>query len=238
MDLVLAVLAVVTGATLQRSSGLGFALVSGPFLVLVLSPYEGVALANLLSLVTCCLVLAGTWRSVDVRAAALLSAGVVLAIAPGAVLVRVLPDPALLVVVGGLATVAAVLVAAGRPIPGLARPPGAVAAGFAAGFSNVTAGIGGPALAVHGASSRQPHSRFVPTVQAVGIVMNTLSLVAKQDAVLPVPLVLTCVGAVVAGTLIGRWTAGLVSERATRTAVLALAVCGGLASVAKGLLTA
>jgi uncharacterized membrane protein YfcA len=237
VELVLAVLAVVTGATLQRSTGLGFTLVSGPFLVLVLSPYEGVALANLLALVTCCLVLAGTWRSVDVRAAALLGAGVALAIVPGAVLVRVLPDPALLVVVGSIATVAAVLVAAGRPIPALARPAGGIAAGFTAGFSNVTAGIGGPALAVYGASTGQPRSRFVPTVQVVGIVMNTLSLVAKHDAQLPAPLVLTCVGAVVAGTLIGRWTAGLVSERAARTAVLTLAICGGLASLTKGLLT-
>lgn len=65
MELVLAVVAVVTGVILQRSTGLGFTLVSGPFLVLVLSPYEGVALANLLSLVTCCVA-----RFVDSRKAA------------------------------------------------------------------------------------------------------------------------------------------------------------------------
>jgi uncharacterized membrane protein YfcA len=237
VELVLAVVAVVTGATLQRSTGLGFALVSGPFLVLVLSPYEGVALANLLSLVTCCLVLAATWRTVDVRAAAMLSAGVALAIAPGAALARALPDPLLLVVVGGLATAAATLIAAGRRVPGLARPFGSVVAGFASGFSNVTAGVGGPALAVYGASTHHPRTSFVPTVQVVGIVTNALSLIAKHDAHLPGRLVLSCVAAVLAGTLIGRWTAGLVSERAGRAGVLALAITGGLVSVVKGVLT-
>jgi hypothetical protein len=234
--LALAVAAVVTGATLQRSTGLGFALVSGPFLVLVLSPYEGVALANLLSLITACLVLAATWRTVDLRTAAMLSVGVSLAIAPGAALARALPDPALLVV-GGIATAAAVLVAAGGRIPGLARPAGSVAAGFASGFSNVTAGVGGPALAVYGASTRQPRTSFVPTVQVVSIVTNALSLVAKHDAHLPGRLVLSCVAAVLAGTLAGRWTSRLVSERVGRILVLALAVAGGLISVIKGVLT-
>lgn len=237
MELALAVAAVVTGATLQRSTGLGFALVSGPFLVLVLSPYEGVALANLLSLVTACLVLAATWRTVDLRTAAMLSAGVALAIAPGAALARALPDPAMLVVVGGLATATAVLVAAGGRIPGLARPAGSLAAGFASGFSNVTAGVGGPALAVYGASTEHPRTSFVPTVQVVGIVTNALSLVAKHDAHLPGRLVLGCVAAVLAGTLVGRWTSGLVSERAGRVLVLVLAVAGGLVSVVKGILT-
>lgn len=237
MELVLAVVAVVTGAILQRSTGLGFALVSGPFLVLVLSPYEGVALANLLSLVVCCLVLGSTWRTLDLRTAAMLSVGVALAIVPGAALARALPDPAMLVVVGGLATVAALFVAAGRRIPGLARPSGSVAAGFVSGFSNVTAGVGGPALAVYSASTDHPRSSFIPTVQVVGIVTNVLSLVAKHDAHLPLPLVLSCVAAVLAGTLIGRWTADLVSERAGRAGVLALAVAGGVVSVVKGVVT-
>jgi uncharacterized protein len=234
---VVAVVAVVVGAILQRSTGLGFALVSGPFLVVVLSPYEGVALANLLSLVTCCLVLGSTWRSVDLRTAAMLSAGVALAIAPGAALARQLPDPALLVVVGGLAAAAALLVAAGRRIPGLARPSGSLVAGFVSGFSNVTAGVGGPALAVYSASTDHPRRSFIPTVQVVGIVTNVLSLVAKHDAHLPVELVLSCVAGVLAGALIGSWTAHLVSERAGRAGVLTLAVAGGLVSVAKGVLT-
>ncbi len=236
MELTLAVVAVVAGAILQRSTGLGFALVSSPLLVLLLGPYEGVALANLLSLVTSCLVLAATWRTVDVRAAAMLSVGALAAIVPGAALARALPDPVLFVVVGGLAAGAAALVAAGCRIPGLTRPSGSVVAGFASGFSNVTAGVGGPALAVYGASTRLSSAGFVPTVQVVGIVSNVLSLAVKHDAHLPGRLVLSCVVAVLAGTLLGRWIAGLLSDRAGRAIVLALAITGGLLSVVKGLL--
>ncbi|GAA5140586.1 TSUP family transporter [Pseudonocardia adelaidensis] len=236
MELVLAVGAVVVGAVLQRSTGLGFALVSGPLLVLVLGPYEGVALANLLSLLTSSLVLAATWRTVEVRAAAMLSAGAVVAIVPGAALARALPDPVLLVVVGGLAAGAAGLVAAGCRFPGLVRPSGSLVAGFVSGFSNVTAGVGGPALAVYGASTRLPAAGFVPTVQVVGIVTNALSLAVKHDAHLPGGLVLGCVVAVLAGTLGGRWIAGLLGERAGRSVVLSLAIAGGALSVLKGML--
>lgn len=237
MELILTVVAVVAGATLQRCTGLGFALVSGPFLVLVLGPYEGVALANLLSLVTSCLVLVATWRTVRVRTAAMLSAGVAVAVVPGATLARALPDAVLLMVVGGLAAGTAVLVAAGCRVPGSTRPAGSIVAGFVSGFSNVTAGVGGPALAVYGASAGLPRAGFVPTVQVVGIVTNALSLAVKHDAHLPGRLALCCTAAVLAGTLAGRWTARLVTERAGRAAVLALAITGGLLSVVKGLLT-
>ena len=233
----MAAVAVVTGATLQRSTGLGFTLVSGPFLVLVLSPYEGVALANLLSLVTCCIVLAATYRRVELRSAGWLIAGVAISIVPGAMLVRALPAPALLVVVGALATLAAGVVAVGRPITALSRPSGPVVAGFASGFSNVTAGVGGPALAVYGASTNWSRQTFVPTVQLVLIVTNGLSLVAKHDARLPMSVVASCLAAVLVGAVAGRYTAALISERWGRATVLTLAIVGGLASVAKGIAT-
>lgn len=236
-ELILAVVAVLTGAVLQRSTGLGFTLVCGPFLVLVLSPYDGVALANLLSLQANVLVLAATFRSVDLRSVAMLSAGVLAAILPGAAVARALPDPALLVLVGALATLAAGVVAAGRTIPGLRGPLGGLAAGLVSGFSNVTAGVGGPALAVYGASARVPRVRFVPTVQVVGIVTNASSLLAKRDAHLPGELVLACVTTVLVGIVIGRWASRYIGESAGRVTVLGLAIVGGLASVVKGVLT-
>ena len=141
-----------------------------------------------------------------------------------------------MVVVGGLAAGAAALVAAGCRFPGLARPSGSLVAGFASGFSNVTAGVGGPALAVYGASTRLPSAGFVPTVQVVGIVTNALSFAVKRDAHLPAGLVVGCVVAVLVGTLLGRWVARLLGERVGRVVVLSLAIAGGLVSVAKGVL--
>ena len=175
-------------------------------------------------------------RTVDVRAAAMLSVGALAAIVPGAALARPLPDPVLFVVVGGVCGGGGRTRPVGCRIPGLTRPSGSVVAGFASGFSNVTAGVGGPVLAVYGASTRLSSAGFVPTVQVVGIVSNVLSLAVKHDAHLPGRLVLSCVVAVLAGTLLGRWIAGLLSDRAGRAIVLALAITGGLLSVVKGLL--
>lgn len=236
MDLALVLVAVVTGSLLQRSTGLGFALVSAPFLVLLMPPFEGIALANLLSLLTGCLVLAATYRDVDLRLAGWLLAGAVVAIAPGAALARSLPPSALLVLVGGLTTVATMAVVVGRPIVVLRRRYGPLLAGCVSGFSNVTAGVGGPALAVYGASTGLRRERFVPTVQVVGIVTNGLSLLAKHDADLEVGVVLGCVAAVLVGTLVGRGVSRIMGERTGRAIVLGLALVGGLFSVLKGLL--
>jgi hypothetical protein len=49
-DLLFLPLGVVAGALTQRVTGVGFALVCAPLLVLIAGPFEGVVLANLLSL--------------------------------------------------------------------------------------------------------------------------------------------------------------------------------------------
>lgn len=237
MTLALVVIAVVTGAILQRSTGLGFTLVSGPFLVLVLSPYDGVALANALSLVACCLVLAVTFRDLDLKRAIWLSAGAVLAVPIGAAVARSLAPSSLLVLVGATATAAVLVVVAGRPLAFLAHRSGPWMAGFASGFGNVTAGVGGPALAVYSASTQWSRHSFVPTVQFVGIVTNAVSLVAKRDAHLPLGLVAGCVAAVLAGSFAGHHLSAVLSERAGRFIVLGLAGAGGVMSIAKGVFT-
>ena len=121
----------------------------------------------------------------------------------------------MLVVVGGLATVAALFVAAGRRVPGLARPSGSAAAGFVSGFSNVTAGASGPAPAVWSASTDHPRSSFIPPCRSSASLATSCPSSRNTTR--------TC-----------RWTADLVSERVGRAGVLTLAVAGGLVSVVKG----
>ena len=80
---VLAVSAVALGATVQRATGLGFALVAAPFLVVLLGPLSGVTLANLLSAAVNLVVLAVTARALNGRLAGQMIAGVVLALPLG-----------------------------------------------------------------------------------------------------------------------------------------------------------
>jgi uncharacterized protein len=61
-------LTILIGALAQSVSGIGFVLVSGPALVALLGPTEGVALALLLSSFVSISVLVRDWRAVGQRA--------------------------------------------------------------------------------------------------------------------------------------------------------------------------
>ena len=77
--------AVAVGAATQRVTGLGFSLVSAPFLVLLLGPFAGVLVANVLGVAVSSLVLAQLWRDVDLRRALLLTVPALVAGFVGAV---------------------------------------------------------------------------------------------------------------------------------------------------------
>ncbi|HSK61285.1 MAG TPA: hypothetical protein VK935_19765, partial [Actinomycetospora sp.] len=125
---------VLLGAVTQRATGLGLALVGAPFLVAVLGARDGVSFGNALQVVLCFVVLLRTRRDVDLRAAALLLAGAVVAVPLGAVVVGALPEGPLLVVVGLLAAAAVVLSLVPRLAGRLGGPGAGLGAGALAGF--------------------------------------------------------------------------------------------------------
>lgn len=226
---------VFVGAALQRTTGLGFALVCGPVLVLLLNPFDGIVLANVLSACVAAIVLLGTWRGADRRLALSLGLGVLLGVPLGAVVVHRLPQTTLLVLVGAITSVAVGLAFRRRPLWVLAHRGGPVVAGAVSGFSNATAGVGGPALAVYGTSQAVPIGTFVPTVQAVGLFTNLLSLVAKHEFHLPWQFVAVAGAVVFMGVAAGNVLARRIKPSTARVLVLGLALVGGLGAVAKGL---
>ena len=227
--------AVLLGAATQRATGLGFALVASPFLVLLTGPAVGVSLSNALSATLCALVLARTWRQTLWRQVAALAVPALLVIPLGVVVVRTLPEGPLLVAVGTLSVAAVALVSVGRR---RALPTGrgsAVVAGALAGFLNVVAGVGGPMVTAYAVSRRWPLPVFIPTAQATLLVLNVASLVGKGLPSLG-PAVWTASGlALLAGLGAGE----LVSRRLTAARglqlVIGVALAGGVATVARGL---
>lgn len=231
----LALVSVFVGAALQRTTGLGFALVCGPVLVLVLNPFDGIVLANLLSACVSTVVLLSTWRGIDGRMAVGMAAGVVLGVPVGAWLVGRMAQAPLLVLVGAITSVAVALAFRTRPMWVLAHRGGPMVAGTVSGFSNVTAGVGGPALAVYGSSQSVPLATFVPTVQVVGLFTNVLSLAAKHEFHLPWQLALSAVLVLFAGVGLGAVLGPRIPPARARVLVLVLALVGGLGAVVKGL---
>lgn len=235
-ELVLVGVAVLVGAGTQRLTGLGFALVSAPFLVLLLGPFTGVLLANALSLATNVVVLGQTWRAVEVRKALLLAVPAVAAVVPGAWVARSLPAPVLALTAGGLVLVALVAVLASERARVLRGTPGAVVAGAASGFMNVTAGVGGPAISLYGLSTGWPHAPFVATVQLYFVVLNGASIVAKGWPVLAPAVWVVALGALAVGAAAGHRLTRHVQPGPARLLVAGVALLGSAATVVKALL--
>lgn len=235
ISIALLALAVFVGAATQRLTGLGFALVAAPMLVLVAGPYQGVLLSNALSLVTNVVLAVVLRRDIDVRRAVLLALPA-LALVPVGAWVATRMSPAVLsVTIGGL-VVAALLAVVGAP--GLRVRAGrgaAISAGAASGFMNVTAGVGGPALSLYAIATRWHGAGFVASAQLYFALLNTGSLIAKGGLPqLGAAALIACAGALVIGALSGHLLAPHVAPARVRQAIIVLAFAGAAATVVRG----
>ncbi|MFJ9631482.1 TSUP family transporter [Streptomyces sp. NPDC101175] len=174
-DILLAAI-VLLGSSVQWLTGMGFALVAVPALVLLLGPAQGVVLANCAAGAISVVGLAGGRRRVRARAMVPLCAAAVCTVPAGAWMTRQLPTPVLLLVMGGLVTAAVLLVMKGARVPALRGTRGAVAAG---GFMNAAAGVA--AMLVGGATGRALAGR-TPEPRARALVL-TLALAGGVTAV-------------------------------------------------------
>lgn len=236
-----ALCAALVGALSQRITGMGFALVSAPFFVLAMGPFEGVFVANV-----CGAMVSGTMALQSRRDIAwshirwMLPASIA-GIGIGAWVAVIAPTYVLDVVVGGLVLLGlgtALLVRKIRVVRGVS---GAVTFGFIAGFMNASAAVGGPALSAYGIASRWEHRSFAATVQPLFFTMGLTSIIVKLLAGTVSWAVITpwewggfaatIAGGLVAGTMLARH----IPVRIARIALIALAAAGGLSIVIRGI---
>ncbi|MEO6997066.1 MAG: sulfite exporter TauE/SafE family protein [Terracoccus sp.] len=237
LELVLLPLAVLAGALTQRITGVGFALVCAPMLVLVAGPFEGVVLSNLLGLTVSALVFVANWRDTEWVKGLLLAVPALLAIPLGAWVARTMPPAPLMVVIGSLVILALGAVVLSDRARILKGRSGAAAAGAASGFMNVTAGVGGPAIVLYAVSTEWEHRKFVATFQFYSIFVNVASLVAKGGLpqVGAAALWLSFAGLAV-GLLGGQVLARHVDHEVARRLAIGLALAGSVFTVIKGVL--
>lgn len=229
------VLSIVLAAATQRITGIGFALVSAPLLVLATDPITGVKLANLLTLVTSLVILCGTWRQVDLRKVLLLAIPALCLVPAGYLVARHLPPAVLMVGIGGLVLAALAAVRLLRRSGVFSGIGGAVAAGALSGFMNVTAGVGGPAVTLYAIGSRWPQRSFVGSIQLYFAIVNIASIATKGLPQVGAAVLLAALGALGLGSVAGHFAARRVGPEQARNAVLALAVAGAVGTILKGL---
>ena len=223
----LVVAAVGAGALAQAVSGIGFALVCGPFLVAALGPVDGVRLAVVLSLLVNLLVLARTARSADLRTALLLLVPAALATPVLARLVREVPERAAEGLSGAATLLGVAALASGLRWRAAGGHVGAVATGVVSAAMNVAAGIGGPAVALHAVNAGWPAAGLRSTGQVYFLGLNAVALLALGVPEVPAQLTAACVVALLVGLVAGLPVAARVPESQARRLTLALAGLGG-----------
>jgi uncharacterized membrane protein YfcA len=173
-------LAALVAGIIQRVTGLAFVLVLIGPIVLVFGPIEGVTLAVLLAVIASLSALPSAWRDIDWgRTAWLLGAGLIAA--PfGALLARLLPEPALLFVIAGMAIIALLGPRVSGPAAGLLRGRrGAIVAGATAGFMHSSSGLSGPALAAYAMGDRWEQRRFAASAQMIFLGYGLVSVALR-----------------------------------------------------------
>ncbi|MDQ1068873.1 sulfite exporter TauE/SafE family protein [Streptomyces canus] len=226
---------VLLGSSVQWLTGMGFALVAVPALILLLGPAQGVVLANCAAGAICLVGLAGGWRLVRPRAMVPLCAAAACTVPAGTWVTHQLPQPWLLLVMGGLVTAAVLLVMRGARVAALRGTRGAVFAGAAGGFMNSAAGVGGPPFSLYAVNAGWTVREFVPNAMFYGVIVNAFSVASNGVPGLSGVQWLLVIGAMGAGGLVGRGLASRIPERRARLLVLLLALTGGITAAGKGL---
>ena len=236
VDLVLVAAAVLVGAGTQRITGMGFALMASPLLVLVLGVADGVATSQALTLIASVVVLFQLWRSVEWAKAGLLIVASLVGIVPGVWLTRQLSAPVLSILVGVLVIVALIAVMSNERARVFTGTAGGAAAGSLSGFMNVTAGVGGPPIVLYQLSTNWAHGPYVATVQVYFIGLNIASLLAGGAPGLEAATWTAVIVALFGGLLLGDRLARRVTDGQARFAIIVVALGGATATVVKGLL--
>lgn len=226
-------LAVALGATAQRITGIGIALVSAPALVLMFGPLTAVPLCNLMALLLNTGILLTSLRKIEWRRAATMAAGSVVVILALSPLVR-RADQAILQAAIGIAVLGAIALTfwlRTRSGPSDDSMLARVFAGASAGGLGAAAGLSGPPLAIYAVRTGWAGPTFVPTLQGVAAVINVLAVAAAPRISIPPLSWAVLIGALGAGAAAGALLAPRADPRAIQTAALALAGVGAIVTI-------
>lgn len=240
--LALVALAILVGALAQRSTGMGFALVCSPFVVLLLGSTDGVFVVLTCGALASLLIIPRVWRFIEWRSLAWLTIPAVIAIVPGSILVASLPESVMQLIIGAIVVIALtgtlVVTRAQHTVTGRTA---AVITGAASGIMNTAAGVGGPPLSIYAVLTRWPQVPFAATIQPYFVVIDVIALGGKFVATggafpgLDAWSWLIIVGSMLIGLACGEVVHKHISHRAARVAVIVIAYFGGAAAMANGL---
>lgn len=254
--MILAAAATLVGASVQSATGFGFALVLSPAMLAMLDPYEAVTALLLLGFALNLLLLfghGGEPAAVRWRAVAPMLLAAVPGLGAGVLLVAVVSKPALQVAVGAAVVAAAIVQARGAAAPEAivrtggpdaaapAREPtlrAACAVGLATGALTTSTTVSGPPIVLwlqsQGVAPAELRASLAASFLGLSIAGAALLAVGGVLAIEP-SIVLPLLAITAVGHVVGaRVFRGLDPSR-FRSAVLALVLAAGVASLVAGI---
>jgi uncharacterized membrane protein YfcA len=242
---ILAAAATLVGASVQSATGFGFALVLSPAMLAMLEPYEAVTALLVLGFALNVLLLFGAggdptavrWRAVGPMLLAALPG-----LCAGFLLLVVFPKPALQVVVGAAVVAAAIVQARGTAASsgaGVREPTlgAACAVGLASGALTTSTTVSGPPIVLWLQSQGVAPAELRASLAAsfLGLSVAGAALLAAGGVLVVEPaVVLPLLAVTVAGHALGARAFRRLEPTRFRSAVLALVLAAGAASLVAG----
>ena len=171
--LVLVEAAILLGAVVQGSSGLGFNLTAAPIVNAIMPGPQSVGLINLYALLQNALLVTREKGRIRWEAFRILGPSLAVGVAIGFVMVRYIPDSVMPILVALSALASLITLVAWRSGSG---PASGITAGVWSGAINTYAGVGGPPVASYLISQGWSHGDFLRTLQLVFIGIDLVSL--------------------------------------------------------------
>lgn len=232
--LLLACAALVAGV-IQRITGLGFVLVLTAPVILLYGAFTGTAMSVFLALIASLAALPLVWKQIVWRRVLwlLLPAAVVAPLAAWAV--RLLPEPAILLLIAALAAFA---LTASR-IPGFSRlyhgRSGTLTAGASAGALHVASGMSGPVLGAYAVATGWEQRSFAASVQAVFVGLSLLAVLFRGLPPVPASDLVWGGVATAAGIVVGSLLVRFVPAPIARQGMLGFAWLGTIVVLVRGI---
>jgi uncharacterized protein len=228
---VLAWFMVAVGAVAQATTGFGFSLVSAPFLIAAYRAPLGVQLNLVLSVIINVGLLVRGRHQADVRRALVLLVPAALATVVVGAVIRNVDHGPLTIVAGVVCLVGTAALASGVTFHRLEGSGATAAVGAASGAMNVTAGIGGPPIALFAVNAGWAPEVARPTMQVFFLGINAVALTTLGT---PDELPLGPLAGLAIGLVMGRFALRRVPPQTIRRLTLALAAIGSVLAIVRG----
>ncbi|WP_026536117.1 sulfite exporter TauE/SafE family protein [Arthrobacter sp. H14] len=240
---IVAIVAILLGSTLQRLSGTGVGLVVAPVLALLMGPALGVFVTNSTTVVSGFLIMLAVIKDVNWKRYLIFMPMALLGAIPAAFMVRELEAAWLNIVIGSVVLISLALTFGTPRVPHIQSHALTGVAGVVGGFLNTSAGVAAPAMVMYSKFSRWDQRSFAATMQPTFMTMGIFSVGTKLavgattiDQLPPWWLFPIIVITVVGGIRIGAWLARRISIDTARRVAITLAGMGGAVTVIRGVL--